>query len=209
MIDRPVVVIGGGGHARVLLDALASIGARVAGVVAPSIASGLRAPLLGDDAWLLAQDADRVLLVNALGSTSSTAARAAVYGRFRAAGFRFATVVHRAAIVAADASLGEGVQVMAGAIVQPGVVLAEDVLVNTGAQLDHDCVVGAHAHIAPRVVCSGAVRIGERVHLGVGAIVIQGVTIGAEALIGAGSLVLRDVGAKAVAYGSPAREVKR
>lgn len=209
MIDGHVVVIGGGGHARVLLDALSSMGVRVAGVVAPSIAPGLRAPLLGDDSWLLEQDAGKVLLVNALGSTSNTAARAAVFDRFRSAGFRFATVVHRAAIVAADATLGEGAQVMAGAIVQPGVVLAENVLVNTGAQLDHDCVVGAHSHIAPGVVCSGAVRIGDRVHVGVGAIVIQGVSIGAEALIGAGSLVLRDVGAKAVAYGSPAREVKR
>jgi hypothetical protein len=133
MIDGHVVVIGGGGHARVLLDALSSMGVRVAGVVAPSIAPGLRAPLLGDDSWLLEQDAGKVLLVNALGSTSNTAARAAVFDRFRSAGFRFATVVHRAAIVAADATLGEGAQVMAGAIVQPGVVLAENVLVNTGA----------------------------------------------------------------------------
>jgi hypothetical protein len=87
MIDGHVVVIGGGGHARVLLDALSSMGVRVAGVVAPSIAPGLRAPLLGDDSWLLEQDAGKVLLVNALGSTSNTAARAAVFDRFEARAF--------------------------------------------------------------------------------------------------------------------------
>ncbi len=208
MNDRPVVVLGAGGHARVLLDALASAGATVAGVVAPSAPEALPAPLLGNDAWLFAQDPSRWSLVNGLGSIASTALRAEVFARFQAAGFRFATVVHRGAIVAPDVTLGEGAQVMAGAILQTGVLLAENTLVNTGAQLDHDSVVGAHAHVAPGVVCSGAVRIGERAHIGAGAVVIQGRSVGAGALVGAGAVVIRDVEPDTTVYGNPARRVK-
>jgi len=209
MIDAPVVVLGAGGHARVLLDALAGRGATVLGCVAPAAPSWAGATWLGDDEWLLDRGPSDVLLVNAVGSVKSTAARGAVFDRFSQRGFAFATVVHRAAIVARDVALGEGAQVMAGAIVQTGSRLGRDVLVNTGAQLDHDCVVGDHSHIAPGVVCSGAVMIGEHAHIGTGAVVIQGVKIGARALIGAGALVLRDVAADAVALGHPAREVVR
>lgn len=204
-----VVLIGAGGHGRVLLEALRSRGVEVAGFVAPSGGDGIAVPRLGDDEWLMARAPSEYVLVNGVGSTASTKARAAVFERYRSAGFRFLTVVHRTAIVADDAELGEGTQVMAGAIVQTAVKTGPNVLVNTGAQLDHDCSVGAHSHIAPGAVCSGSVRIGEGVHLGVAAVVVQGITIGASALIGAGSVVIRPVAEGAVAYGNPAREVKR
>jgi sugar O-acyltransferase (sialic acid O-acetyltransferase NeuD family) len=209
MIEAPVVVVGAGGHARVLVDALAGIGATVLGCVAPAAPAWTGAAWLGDDEWLLSRGPSGILLVNAVGSVKSVSARGGVFERFSKNGFLFATVVHRAAIVAADVVLGEGTQVMAGAIVQTGARLGRDVLVNTGAQLDHDCVVGDHSHVAPGVVCSGSVTIGEHTHIGTGAVVIQGVTIGARALVGAGALVLRDVASDAVALGHPAREVVR
>jgi sugar O-acyltransferase (sialic acid O-acetyltransferase NeuD family) len=209
MTDRPVIVLGAGGHARVVLDALRSIQTPVAGVVAPSAPTQLDVPWLGDDAWLLTQHREAFSLVNALGSTRSTDARAALFVSMRDAGFAFVTVVHHRAIVAANVELGVGAMVMAGAIVQPGVRVGENVLVNTGAQLDHDCEVGAHSHIAPGVVCSGAVRIGERSHIGVGAVIVQGVSIGAGALVGAGCVVIRDVAAHSTVVGNPAREVRR
>lgn len=209
MIDRPVILLGGGGHARVLLEALRGLEARIEGCVSPARPERSELQWLGDDPWLMQQDRSRVLLVNALGSTKSTAARAALFDRFRAEGFAFATIVHRTAIVASNVEFGIGVQVMAGAIVQSGARLRDNVLVNTGAQLDHDCEVGAHAHVAPGVVFSGDVRVAQRAHIGTAATVIQGVRIGEGAVVGAGAVVLRDVAAGAVVVGNPAREVHK
>lgn len=193
----PVILIGGGGHGRVLLDALLLCGTEVLGIADPALpteAPGPRGlPVLGGDDAVLRHAADAVLLVNGIGSTGSTAARTALYERFVAAGYRFATVVHPAAVVAEDVVLGDGAQVMAGAVLQTGARIGANCIVNTRASVDHDCDIDAGTHIAPGVTLSGAVRIGPGSHVGTGAVVIQQVRIGAGALIGAGAVVLADV----------------
>jgi UDP-perosamine 4-acetyltransferase len=204
-----VILIGGGGHGRVLLDALLALGADVLGIADPALPTDVPGPrglpVLGGDDAALAQAADAVMLVNGVGSTRSTAARTALYERFVAAGYRFATVVHPAAVIAGDVALGDGAQVMAGAVLQTGARLGANCIVNTRASVDHDCDIGAGAHIAPGVTLSGGVRIGPGSHIGTGAVVIQQVRIGAGALIGAGAVVLADVpdGGRVDAAGAP------
>lgn len=162
----------------------------------------------GDDA-VLCHPAESLRLANGVGSVRSTAARRGVFLRFSMRGYRFVTVVHPAAVVATNAELGEGVQLMAGAIVQPGVRIGRDAIVNTGATVDHDCRIGDHVHIAPGATLSGDVEIGEGTHVGAGATVIQGVRIGASCVVGAGALVLRNVADGATVVGVPAREIRR
>ena len=199
--ERPVVVVGGGGHGRVVLDVLRAAGAQIMGVVDPSEEIEKRLPAgvvrLGGDGWLEAADAEAIALVNGIGSVNVPTLRRTVFERWSDRGFAFARVVHPAAIVAADAVLGDGCQIMAGAIVQPGARIGADAIVNTGASVDHDCDIGAHVHIAPGVTLSGGVVVGEASHIGTGAIVIQNVRIGAGALVGAGVVVTRDVAAGA------------
>lgn len=189
-----IYVLGAGGHAKVLIDALKLCGIQIAGVAEP-----------GDDEALLDKRTDSILLVNGVGGVGDTVPRRRVYEKFKQRGFRFATVRHPAAIVADDVELGEGVQIMAGAVVQPGARIGDNTIVNTRAVVDHDCDIGNHCHIAPGATLSGMVTLGEGAHIGAGATVIQSVKIGAGAVIGAGAAVVRDVPAGVRAVGVPAK----
>ncbi len=192
-----------------LLDALRLLSAQVLGVTDPDPAAVmmrvLGVPVLGPDQVVLSHDPSAVLLVNGLGSVGSTIARMRLFTSFVSRGYAFATVIHPTAIVASTVLLSEGVQVMAGAVVQPGATLGDNVIVNTRASVDHDCQIGAHVHIAPGATLSGGVVVGEGAHIGTGAIVIEGVEIGARAILGAGTVVLRNVPADATVVGNPAR----
>jgi UDP-perosamine 4-acetyltransferase len=193
----PVLVLGGGGHARVLLDAMRASGRTIIGIADPALAPAARGPggvpVLGGDEVLDALRPDGILLVNGVGSVGSMAARAAVYRRGLDRGFRFATVVHSSAIVSPSARLGDGVQLMAGAIIQCDAAIGANSIVNTGACIDHDCRIGESVHIAPGATLSGLVTIGDRTHIGTAAAVIQGVSIGRDCLVAAGCVVTRDL----------------
>ena len=205
---KPVILCGGGGHARVLLEALRASSRTVLGVCSPEPGSLLdEVPWLGDDDWLRQHGPAGVELVNGVGSVGDLRLRVAIFDRFKSVGFSFASVMHPSAIVASGVTLGEGVQLMAGVIVQPGSVLGDNVVLNTRVSIDHDCALGAHVHLAPGVVFSGHVTVGARTHVGPGAVAIQGVTIGADCLIGAGALVLKPLPDGVTAYGVPARRV--
>jgi len=196
-MSAPIIILGGGGHARVVIDALLARGAVIEGLVDPALVAGAEGALsvrvLGGDEALDGRDPSSVLLANGIGSVQSTERRRARFEHFRALGFRFAHVIHLAATLARDVELAEGVQVMAGAVVQSGASLGLNTLVNTRASLDHECRIGDHVHVAPGATLSGGVVVGEGSHVGTGAVVIQGVRIGRHCVIGAGAVVLKDV----------------
>ena len=204
-MSGPVIVIGGGGHAAVVVDALLLAGFEVAGLCDPRLEPGALGPsqvaVLGGDDALDGWSPETTLLANGLGSTRSTEGRRELFERLKNAGFRFATFIHPSAVVAKEVKLGEGAQVMAGAVVQPGTVLGRNTIVNTRASVDHHCVIGDHAHIAPGATLSGGVRIGEGSQIGTGASIVQGIRIGRDALVCAGAVVTCDVadGEKVVA----------
>lgn len=207
MLDRPLILLGAGGHAKVLLSTLLQQGSRVIGFVDPDKSRGklLGIPHLGGDEAVLAHSASEVRLVNGVGSVGSISNRLRVYEYFRTRGYSFASVIHASAIIAPEAELSDGVQIMAGAILQTGCVVGENCIINTGARVDHDCIIRAHAHVAPGAVLSGDVHVGARAHIGAGATVIQGVQIGDDSIVGAGAVVLWDVPASSTVVGVPAR----
>lgn len=209
-MNKPWVILGAGGHARVLAEALLRAGQPVMGCVAPEVSGELPTHVthLGNDEVLDSYGAGDVVLVNGLGSVRQPVQRIRVFDQWHARGYRFASVVHPGAQIASDVLLGEGVQIMAGAVVQPGCRLGVNVIVNTGAVVDHDCTIGAHAHLAPGVVLSGGVHVGEGAHIGTGARVIQGVSIGTQAVVGAGAVVIADVPSHVTVVGVPARQLK-
>ena len=196
-----VVVIGGGGHGKVLIEALQRAGVPVLGVLDPALVPGsrvLEVAVLGDDRWLEGRAYEGFDLVNGIGSLpGKSEVRRQVFERWRALGFRFAKVIHPAAIVASDVVLNEGAQIMAGAVMQPGVSVGADSIVNTRAAVDHDCRIGAHCHLAPGVTLSGGVSVGDGCHIGTGATVIQDITLGEASVIAAGATVFRNVAAGA------------
>lgn len=210
MADRPrVIVIGAGGHARVVLDILARSdeyavhGLLDAGTQAASL-DGV--PVLGGDDLLPSLHAQGVRhAIIGVGSTGRGRLRLTLYDKVRAAGFEFANAVHPSAIVASTVTLGSGVAVMAGAVLNAGVSVGNNAIINTGSIVEHDCAVGAHAQVSPGAVVCGGVTVGVNVHVGAGATLRQGVTIGDDAVIGAGAVVLDDVAAGATVFGVPAK----
>lgn len=209
-MSRRIIVLGAGGHAKVLTEALQPM--VVFGFIdANPEKHGLRmgnAIVLGDDETVASYAPATVELVNGLGSIGKNSRRMALFMRFKEAGYAFRDVVHRSAVVASDAAWGEGVQLMAGAILQAGVVIGQNTIVNTGAVVDHDCNIGSHVHIAPGAVLSGGVRVDDAAHIGVGATIVQGIRIGADSVVAAGAVVIRDVPAGTTVMGVPAREMK-
>lgn len=201
-----MIVLGGGGHAKVLIGTLQLQKRRILGFVDPNstLPPVLGEQNLGTDDAAFAYPPAEVELVNGIGSIGSPGARTAAFERFKAKGYTFATVVHPSASVAPDVEVEEGAQVMAGAVVQPGSRLGINAIINTKASVDHDCVIESHAHIAPGVTLSGKVHVGRGSHIGTGASVIQGITTGAYSIVGAGAVVIRDVPEKATVAGVPA-----
>jgi UDP-perosamine 4-acetyltransferase len=205
----PVIVVGAGGHARVLVEALRCVGARIIGCSGQEMTRPTTLPfdvgfLDGDDA-ILDYSPGSVYLVNGIGTVDSTSRRAALFQQFKAKGYRFTQVVHPSAVVASEVALGEGVQIMAGAIVQPSTSIGANSLINTRASVDHDCDIGPHVHVAPGAILSGGVRVGRGAHIGTGATVIQGVTIGEGSLVAAGATVIESVPDHVTVSGLPAR----
>jgi len=213
MSDIPVILVGAGGHARVLLDALSLSRAVILGLVDadPALVGRqvLGFEILGGDEALRRHAPGTVRLVNAIGSVSSTGRRRLVYESWRHAGHSFASVFHPSAIVSGHAVPAAAVQIMAGAVVQACATIGENTIVNTGATVDHECKVGAHVHLAPGVTLSGNVQVGDETHVGAGATVIQGVRIGARCTVAAGAVVLGDVADGSTVAGVPAREVRK
>lgn len=202
-------MLGGGGHAAVVIDALLLLGQSLIGYTDPVP----QAPPILDIEWMGSDEAlgkygvEDIFLANGLGSTSSTERRATLYHRFATLGFVFPPIIHQSAVVARSAHLGAGTQVMAGAIVQPRCRLGENILINTRASVDHDCVIEADVHIAPGVTVSGGVLIERGAHVGTGASIVQGCRIGSGSTVGAGSVVLHDVRPGITVVGVPARPV--
>ncbi len=208
MTEKAVIIIGAGGHARVLLDTLLLTDTKVIGFLDNDISlTGERfcgIPVLGTDDDLARYCPDEVDLVNGIGSIGVAAIRKAVFHKLKEKGYFFRQAIHPSAVISPRAYLGEGVQVMAGAVVNIGSRIEDNAIVNTKVSIDHDCYIGKHVHIAPGCTLSGGVSVGDGTLIGTGSSVIQGITIGNNTLIGAGSLVIRDIPSKVKAFGAPA-----
>lgn len=201
-------MIGAGGHARVLEEALNEVGFELIGFVAPS-AEGSRlsegVEWLGNDEALLAEDSSEVLLINGIGSAGNTAGRQVVFEKYKNAGFDFLQIITETANIADSVVMVEGVQVLAGAIVNTDAFVNDNTIINTGAIVEHNSQIGAHCHVATGATICGDVTVGDGTHIGAGATVIQGITIGSKCIIGAGAVVITDVPDGHTAVGVPAK----
>jgi len=203
------VVIGGGGHAMVLIDALQASTSHTLAITDPDPAlAGARVfgvPVVGDDERLpdLARAGTRYFTIG-LGSIGNNAPRRRLYQLALACGLEPLTIVHPRAIVSPHATIGPGAQILAAAVVSASAVLGANVVVNTGAIVEHECHVGDHVHISIGATVAGGVAIGAGAHVGAGAVVRQFLSIGEAAIVGAGAVVVKDVPARVVVAGVPA-----
>lgn len=204
-MNEDLVVLGAGGHAKVVIDA--------------ALCSGWRPGVLLDDdpgkqgtayigvpvtgrcsQWSTLQG--RLSFVVAVGNNE---VRARLQTELEAADRNVAVIRHPFCAIANSASIAAGTVVLAGAVVNADARLGRGVIVNTGATIDHDCIVGDWVHVAPGVTMCGAVQVGDGTLLGVGSRVLPGVRIGRGCVIGGGAVVHRDLPDNARAVGVPAR----
>lgn len=208
----PLYLLAAGGHGSVVLDALLSAGKRVVGILDPGKPVGSEVfgvPVLGGDALLDVVAAGAAVLANGAGATPGSDFRRVQFERWVARGFRFVSVVHPSAVLGRNVVLGEGCQIMAGAVLQCRTVVAGNAVVNSRSTVDHDCSIDAHAFVGPGAVLCGGVVVGPRAFVGAGASILPGIRIGSDAIVGAGAVVTRDVPSRAIVVGSPAAARER
>ncbi len=203
--EHQVVVIGAGGHARPVVEALLLTGHRIAGLLddAAGRPAVLGQPIIGGPALLPTLRAQGV--GGAVIAIGDNATRLRLGLEARSLGFTLPTLVHPAALVSPHASLAEGAQILARAVIGPEARIGRLCLVNTGAIVEHECTLDEGAHIAPGAILCGQVRIGARSLIGAGSTIIAGRHIGADTTVAAGAAVTTDVAAGARVGGVPAR----
>lgn len=199
--EKPnLVILGGGGHAKMCIDLLKAEGLwNIVGILDSIKGIGddvLGVPIIGRDTdenmkWLLNEGVD--CAVNGIGLIENHKARAGLNARLRFAGFRLPTIVHPRSVVESSARIDAGVQIMAGAIVGSDVTVGDGCILNSGSVVSHDCRIGKDVHIAPGAILAGRVSVGDRTLVGMGTTVYFHVRIGKDVLITNGANVMADV----------------
>jgi sugar O-acyltransferase (sialic acid O-acetyltransferase NeuD family) len=203
-LTKPLLILGSGGHASVLVDILLQQNRTIVGVVSPSIELKslvfANIPHFLNDDDVLNFNSTEIKLVNGIGSLPGTLLRAKLFERFTEYGYEFETIIASSSSVSRFSNLAEGAQVLHGAIIQTGALVGKNSIVNTGSQIDHDCTIGRHSHLAPGVILSGGVYTGKYVHFGTNSGAIHNIKIGDHAVIGAGATVTSDIPENTVCY---------
>ena len=198
-----VLILGAGGHAKVVADLVELAGYAVAGFLDdhPAGPDVFGKPVLGPIADCLRYPEHAFVI--GIGSNRVRRELAARYP------LRWITAVHPKAVVARDAVLGPGTVVMANAVVNPGAAVGAHAIVNTGAIVEHDNVVGDFVHLSPGCALGGTVTVGAGTHGGIGACVRNNVCIAPDCVVGAGAVVVTDLKQTGTYVGCPAKRLNK
>jgi len=191
---KQIIMLGAGGHGKVLLELAKCSGLTIHGVSDPLLS------LEGTTTWRgipVVEErevnyifiAEKTLLINGIGFLGGNNQRQAVFNKYKAMGFDFVSLVHPQAWLARDVTIAEGVQIMAGVIVQSDCKIGANTIINTRSCIDHDSEIGEHAHVAPGCTICGHVTIGDGSFIGAGSIIVNGVHVAMKSFIRAGSRI--------------------
>jgi acetyltransferase EpsM len=208
---RDLIVIGGGEHARVVIETARAAGWKVIGFVDPTACeetqSRLNIAWLGDDN-AVPRHAD-VAVVLGMGSVDVGFRRQKIVASINLPSARWATVIHPMAAVSPTAALGAGTVVFAGAIVSSSARVGEHCILNHNVVVDHDAALGGFVHASPGSVVAGGTAVGDGSYIGMGALVRDHITLGRNCLVGMGAVVTKSFADGIVLIGAPAKPVER
>lgn len=193
-----ITLYGAGGHCKVVLDILESMGRRVSLIVDDNP--------VGEEFMSVPCSKPDGTYDKAIVTIGNCRIRKNIVDKIKVN--HYETAVHPSAIVSPHSTVGEGCVVMPGAIVQSCASVGNHCIVNTKSVVEHDVVLHDFVHVASGATICGGCEIGEETWIGAGSVVRQGIRIGKNCMIGAGSVVVKDIPDNVVAYGNPCRVVK-
>lgn len=198
-----VILIGGSGHAKVVIDCIQSAGSHVAGILDDGIAAGtmvLGIPVLG-----MVSEYTQYFGYSFLIAIGNNAIRRRIA---RELPVNWYTAVHPTAMVSQYAHIGTGTVIMPNAVINPSASIGNHCIINTGAIIEHDNRIADYVHISPGAALGGTVSVGAETHIGIGASVRNNISICAGCTIGAGAAVVKDIVKPGTYVGVPARRIK-
>ncbi|MCI9098360.1 MAG: acetyltransferase [Lachnospiraceae bacterium] len=210
-MGKKILLIGGGGHCRSVLDSLISLDDydKIGIIDFDKSSCALDISVVGtdDDLPNLRKNGwtDAFITVGSLGSTQL---RRKLYQKVKKLDYNIPTIIDPTAIIARKVILTEGAFVGKRGVVNSGSMVGACAIINTGAILEHDCKIGDFSHISPGTILCGQVVVDKDSHVGAGSVVKQGITIGKNALLGIGSVVVKNIPDDTKAYGNPCRVVE-
>ena len=206
-MDRELVLIGGGGHCRSVIEAAESCGRTIRGILDLPELLGCRClgyEVIGNDSDIPRYAGECDFIVT-LGQISTPDRRIELHRLVEEAGGNLATVIASVACVSRHAAIMPGTVVLHNACINAGACIGRGCIINTAAVVEHDCTVGDWCHISTGVIVNGGCAIGDGCFIGSGAVVRNSVSIAERTLVGAASLVTRNIESPGVYYGVPAK----
>ena len=203
-----VVLLGGGGHSKVVIDNLQLSGREIVGILDDDPKGAgreiLGCQVIGPVKRLaeMRKEADFAVI-----AITDPGTRKQLAEKCRDAGFEMIGFMHPTAVISASATISPTAQICAGAIINPLARIEDNAIINTLALVEHDCLVGPYCHIAPSVSLMGNVRVGSLTMIGASTVVIPNLNVGNGVVVGAGTVVAKDLEDNSKYLGVPARKI--
>lgn len=206
-----IVIIGGGGHAKVIISVLKKIGEYIIAGYVDKENHGdiLDAKYLGSDEILTdLYIGGNINATLGIGQVNTTRKRFEVVNKIKSIGFRFPKIISKNAIINEDVNIGDGTQILDGVVINSGSKIGSFTIINTSSTVEHDCIVGDFCHIATCATLSGGVEIGDFSMIGSNAVIVQYKRITSNCLIGSGGVVINNIDIQGTYVGNPVRKIK-
>lgn len=198
-----LVIIGAGGHGKVLADnALKNGYTDICFVDDRAEGKCMEFPIVGTSADIPSMNDGKTDFVIGIGKNSVRKKIAQTYD------VNWVSLIHPSAQIAVNVSVGRGTVVMAGAVINACATVGAHCIINTRAVIEHDNVIEDYVHISPNAALGGTVHIGEQTHIGIGATVINNIEICGNCIIGAGAVIVRNIEEAGTYVGVPTRKIK-
>lgn len=202
---RNLIIIGAGGHGKVIAETAALCGVwkeiNFLDDRYPNIRRVLNWEVIGKCSRILECFGEYSHAFVAIGLNSD---RMNVFREIKKIGYKIPNIIHPFSYVSESVNFGEGNVVIANTVINSGTVVGDACIINTGATVDHDCILRSGVHVSPGAHLGGEVSVGNNSWIGIGSSIIQGISIGKNAIVGAGAVVIRDIPDNVIAVGIPA-----
>ena len=206
-MKRPLILIGGGGHCKSVIEVAESAGYEIKGIldmpdeVGKEVLPGHKVIGTDDEIPQYVEECDFIITV---GFIKNPALRIKLYNKVKAAGGRLATIIASTAHVSKYAELGEGTVIMHQVFVNAGAKIGDNCIINTFVNIEHDAEVGNQCHISTGTMVNGECKIGENCFIGSQSVCANCIEIASDIIVGAGSVVRKSIRVKGIYAGNPA-----